>query len=316
MRERALAKRRKTVEELLQWHKTLLEEEKAIEELEMKIRTIAIQAPTQEDKKTPSESQSILEYIPHPEEPQSEVTSANYSLDFDVESGQPDADEQSISRLMENVTKVQDNILNSSVSFKSSVESPVEEDNIPEYVELEQSKEEAISVVIVEPDSEQAASSVDDLASVIIVEDPVIDTVVSEVQDAQSPTNQDSIIEISSDDSRSSEGLEEATNGLLSPKLEQSHSVSVEDVIEEAGNSSPSQESFENKTDEEKAASLSGKTQRVLPIRTSTLTETFEEEDVSLDVSTVEEEASEESEPTPEPGEFHLHKLKYVIHLI
>lgn len=304
-RERALAKRRKTVEELLQWHKKLLEEEKAIEELEMKIRTIAIQAPTQEDKRTTSESQSILEYIPQREEQQSEVTSANYSLDFDVESGQPDADEQSISRLMENVTKVQDNILNSSVSFKSSVE----EDNIPEQVELEQSPP---SVATVELDSEQVASSVDDVASVIIVEDSVIDTVVSEVQDTQSSTNQDnSIIEISSDDSRSSEGLEEATNAPLSPKPE--HSVSVEDVIEEAGNSSPTQESFENKTDEEKAASLSGKS---LPIRTSTLTETFEEEDVSLEVSTVEEEASNESGPTPEPGEFHLHKLKYIIHLI
>lgn len=288
MHERALAKRRKTVEELLQWHKKLLEEEKAIEELEMKIRSIVVQAPTQEDKRPPSESQSILEYIP-PREEQSEVTSANYSLDFDVESGQRDAEEQSsvssISRLMENVTKVQDNILNSSVSFKSSVENPLEEDNIPEHVE---------------PDSEQAASGVDDIASVITVEDPVIDTVVSEF-----PTNQrfeDSVIETSSDDTRSSEGLEEATNGLLSPKPEQS--FSVEEVIEEAGNSSPSQQSFENKTDEEKAASLS---QKVLPIRGSLsvlVTETLEEEAISLEVSTVEEEASVANE-TPESGEFH-----------
>jgi len=61
MRKRALAKRRKTVEELLQWHKKLLNEERAIEELETKIRTVAIHARTREDER---KSQSILEYIP------------------------------------------------------------------------------------------------------------------------------------------------------------------------------------------------------------------------------------------------------------
>jgi len=61
MRKRALAKRRKTVEELLQWHKKLLNEERAIEELETKTRTVAIHAQTQEDER---ESQRVLEYIP------------------------------------------------------------------------------------------------------------------------------------------------------------------------------------------------------------------------------------------------------------
>ncbi|XP_050293176.1 centrosome-associated protein 350-like isoform X2 [Anthonomus grandis grandis] len=175
MREQALAKRKKTVEELLQWHKKLQDEEKAIADLETKIVTITSKIPSELRHRPPRRSKSLgtlsvisneIEDVhsmpqlthetlqqsisvdnskksikesseisqtniltednsPALEESNKAVSSANYTADFDIETAATVSEEQnsvsSISQLIEDFSKIKDNILNlNSVSTKES----------------------------------------------------------------------------------------------------------------------------------------------------------------------------------------------------
>ncbi|XP_019756884.2 centrosome-associated protein 350 [Dendroctonus ponderosae] len=147
MREHALAQRRKTVEELLKWHQRLLHEEKSIEHLESRVDKIIKKNPIQgneeasykdrvsgEETSASSMSQVALEpAVADQEVIHSRVASStNYTADFEVESTSHKSDDQSsvssLTHLIEDLSKIKDNILNSSLiqTHSSGLHEPTE----------------------------------------------------------------------------------------------------------------------------------------------------------------------------------------------
>nr|CAH7749111.1 unnamed protein product [Callosobruchus chinensis] len=125
MKEVALSKRRKAAEELLQCHQKLLEEEKRVVELESMAKSIIC---PKNDVTKKRKTWSVPTPIGVPK--QSDEIPVEYASDFEVESI-VEAVDQNIKDLMNDFSKVQDNIsmLGISKSSKSDEDENREEEN-------------------------------------------------------------------------------------------------------------------------------------------------------------------------------------------
>ncbi|XP_066257963.1 uro-adherence factor A-like [Euwallacea similis] len=305
MRERALAKRRKAAEELLQWHKKLLVEEKAIEELETCIGTIIGRTPSSPNKSVVSEAASMSQGLATETNlsQYDAASSPNYTADFDNESvHQKNSEDQegvsSISSLIEGFSKIQDNILNlSSVqqSREDNIGEVVSETEVTESGYEEQKTPEEESVISVEEPS--SPDKTNEANEEIFKEensghDHSVVTHTSDNSDSETEEQVNTVEELNGsvefDATEKSLSLPEAVSpskASTSKTLNESSevnitedSISTEDHVPETTqdvilassslSSPPSsnsenelipQTSFKNKTDEEKAASLSAR---------------------------------------------------------
>ncbi|XP_066152598.1 uro-adherence factor A-like isoform X2 [Euwallacea fornicatus] len=305
MRERALAKRRKAAEELLQWHKKLLVEEKAIEELETCIGTIIGRTPSSPNKSVISEAASMSQGIATETNlSQYDVASSpNYTADFDNESvHQKNSEDQegvsSISSLIEGFSKIQDNILNlSSVqqNREDSIGEVVSETEVIESgYEVQKTPEESV-IVVEEPSSPDKTNTANEeiFKDENSGRDHSVVTYISDNSDSETEEQVNTVEELNGsveyDATEKSLSLPEAvspskasTSNILNESRELNvteDSISTEDHASEGTqdvifassslSSPPSssnsdnelipQTSFKNKTDEEKAASLSAR---------------------------------------------------------
>ncbi|XP_030756591.1 centrosome-associated protein 350-like [Sitophilus oryzae] len=169
MREQALSKRRKTVEELLQWHQKLLHEERAIEDLETKVKTIVSKIPSEKEEEKLSNSdepspktQITLSEMSRVEVPQHQAEETEDSSKTSYNTDDFEADNvtsiSSISQLIEDFNKIEDKILNFSLVHTSK---PPEEEKQEEQVSSRSSQ------LISEIEEEET-----DVESVKMIEDP------------------------------------------------------------------------------------------------------------------------------------------------
>ncbi|KAL1500818.1 hypothetical protein ABEB36_006255 [Hypothenemus hampei] len=225
-RENILSERRKTVEDLLEWHKKLSKEEKVINNLEKKVKTIIAKEQQQQQNSCGSVSQIS-----------GKLTPTHYTADFEDD---PNSSVSSISQMIDTFSKIEDTLLNLSVvSMKKSSDSDLPQDKC--------SNEETESVTQDSPNREiggdEEKEENDIPSGELTSTDNEIESQIKEDDDAVDDE------EIPSTDQRHSEEIEES----LSTDDSEVHtptSVILNQDIEE------DRQSFENKTDEEKAASL------------------------------------------------------------
>ncbi|XP_076263015.1 uncharacterized protein LOC143198003 isoform X3 [Rhynchophorus ferrugineus] len=172
MREKALAKRRKTVEELLQWHQKLLREERAIEDLESQVKNIFTNIPSEKEDeaavnvsnasyredKPPEMSKNIPQSTKdHAEDTRSSAD--KYNTEFEADDG---SSISSISQLIEGFNKIEDNILNFSLTYPARNQFGEQIDEVLEYEKQESVKSTSSSTSIIDSNAESLKPAVEE----------------------------------------------------------------------------------------------------------------------------------------------------------
>ncbi|CAH1133595.1 unnamed protein product [Ceutorhynchus assimilis] len=348
MREHALAKRRKAVEDLLQWHKKLLDEEKSIENMEKKIGTIISKIPNNKtllppDSNIPSEVPSTVEQ-PASLEKNTQSEESNqatyYSTDFEVDTAPQDSqnsDEQSsissISQLIGDLGKIEENIMNlmpkesSNKEISETVEESVifvdeikseEEETAPISVEpivteniiseefIKESSSEEQNTVEEETISKEPTFINEEAIEILdeTLEEHITDAISEQLESSKSPEPLLQIETIpipSNEEDTSSPRQNEEIQDIPDPEPSTSHpssSTQEEDISEESAEEA--EDEHQNKTDEEKVAERGIQSIEEIPQATevsqilSPIANNLEIEEIANDDSNIETSQNED----------------------
>ncbi|EEZ99647.2 hypothetical protein TcasGA2_TC002404 [Tribolium castaneum] len=311
MREAALQKRRKAAEELLRWHRKLLDEEKKIAELEA-AATSVIKRPQKKWKSFDEKihaCKSARQYSnkhkkPVETETSGEKSAKNYSSAFEIESVHEEKTKiSSIAELIDNFAKIGDEI--STLSKKSS------QTMTPNYAAEEKDFEE------IEDLATTPEESIDESSKTKVEELPVTEENIEDCtpQTEEIEDNNDSRVALAEESHVPTEEIEESSN--TSPVTEGKSEVVTTEEIEDINASSTkdlaeesqvvtTEEIEESLKKEEKLQAVTTESQSskensgiVTEASINLLTEEIEETTQSVEKPTEEIEETTQSEQKP-----------------